>query len=152
VDEVVRYCRGAGTLAGCPHVTPAVLKAKGFTDEMLQRVEAQLPGAFDLSFVFNRWTLGDDFIRDKLKVPQELIESPGFDLLGALGFSKAQAAEASQYVCGTMTVEGAPHLKAEHYPVFDCANKCGRLGRRFLSVESHIRMMAAAQPFVSGAI
>src|SRR5438552_13721300 len=105
IDDIVRYCRGTGTLAGCPHVTPAALKAKGFTDEMLQRVESQLPGAFDLSFVFNRWTLGDDFIRDKLKVPQELIESPGFDLLGALGFSKAQAAEASQYVCGTMTVE-----------------------------------------------
>ncbi len=152
IDDVVRYCRGAGTLAGCPHVTPAALKAKGFTDEMLQRVESQLPGAFDLSFVFNRWTLGDDFLRDKLKIPQELIESPGFDLLGALGFTKAQAAEASQYVCGTMTVEGAPHLKPEHYPVFDCANKCGKLGKRFLSVESHIRMMAAAQPFISGAI
>ncbi|HEY1375336.1 MAG TPA: HNH endonuclease, partial [Gemmataceae bacterium] len=152
IEDIVRYCRGAGTLDGCPHVTRGALRAKGFTDEALQRVEGQLPGAFDLSFVFNRWTLGDDFLKTQLKIPAELIESPGFDLLGALGFTRQQAAEASQYVCGTMTIEGAPHLKAEHYPVFDCANKCGKLGRRFLSVESHIRMMAAAQPFISGAI
>src|SRR5262249_52515385 len=135
-----------------PHVTPAALKAKGFTDEMLQRVESQLPGAFDLSFVLNRWTLGDDFLRDKLKIPQELIDSQGFDLLGALGFSKAQTAESTQYGCAPLTAAGAPHLKPAHYPVFDCANKCGKLGKRYLSVESHIRMMAAAQPFISGAI
>lgn len=152
IDDIVRYCRGAGTLVGCPHLTPAALKAKGFTDDMLARVEAQLPGAFDLSFVFNRWTLGDDFIRDQLRIPQARLELLGFDLLAELGFSKAQVDDASRYVCGTMTIEGAPHLKQEHYPVFDCANKCGRRGQRFLSAESHIRMMAAAQPFISGAI
>jgi len=152
VDQIVRYCRGAGTLAGCPHLTPAVLKAKGFTDESLARIETQLPAAFDLAFVFNRWTLGDDFIRDRLGVAQARLDAPGFDLLAELGFSRAQIDEASRYVCGTMTVEGAPHLKEEHYAVFDCANKCGRFGQRYLSVESHIRMMAAAQPFISGAI
>jgi ribonucleoside-diphosphate reductase alpha chain len=152
IEEIVRHCRGAGTLDGCPHLTPAALKAKGFTDEMLKRVESQLPGAFDLSFVFNRWTLGDDFLKTQLRIPAEQIESPAFDLLATLGFTKQQVADASQYVCGTMTIEGAPHLRAEHYPVFDCANKCGKTGRRFLSVESHIRMMAAAQPFISGAI
>src|SRR4051794_18988880 len=152
IADVVRYCRGAGTLDGCPHVTPGALKAKGFTDEALRRVESQLPAAFDLSFVFNRWTLGDEFLKTQLKIPAEQNESSNFDLLAALGFTKQQAAEASQYVCGTMTIEGAPHLKLEHYPVFDCANKCGKLGRRYLSVESHIRMMAAAQPFISGAI
>jgi ribonucleoside-diphosphate reductase alpha chain len=152
IEDVVRYCRGAGTLEGCPHVSLAALKAKGFTDEALKRVQAQLPGAFDLSFVFNRWTLGDEFLKNQLKIPLGQIESPTFDLLAALGFTKQQIAEASQYVCGTMTIEGAPHLKAEHYPIFDCANKCGKQGRRFLSVESHIRMMAAAQPFISGAI
>src|SRR5262249_13070418 len=82
----------------------------------------------------------------------EQINAPGFDVLTALGFSKQQIAEASNYVCGTMTVESAPHLKDEHLPVFDCANKCGKLGKRYLSPESHIRMMAAAQPFISGAI
>jgi ribonucleoside-diphosphate reductase alpha chain len=152
IEEIVRYCRGAGTLQGCPHVTPAALKVKGFTDEAIERVEAQLAGAFELSFVFNRWTLGDEFLRDKLGFTQQQIDAPGFDLLTALGFTRQQVAEASQYVCGTMTIEGAPHLRPEHYPVFDCANKCGKTGRRFLSVESHIRMMAAAQPFVSGAI
>jgi ribonucleoside-diphosphate reductase alpha chain len=152
IDDIVRDCRGAATLAGCPHVNPASLKAKGFTDEALLKVEESLPGAFELPFVFNRWTLGDAFLRDTLKVPPATYEAPGFDLLSHLGFTKKQVEEASTFVCGTMTIEGAPHLKAEHYPVFDCANKCGKTGKRFLSWESHIRMMAAAQPFISGAI
>src|SRR5205085_2046990 len=152
VDDIVRHCRGAATLQGCPHVNPASLKAKGFTDAALARVEAQLPGVFELPFAFNRWALGDDFLRDKLHFTPEQFDAPGFDLLTALGFTREQVAEASTYVCGTMTVEGAPHLRPEHYPVFDCANKCGKTGRRFLPVESHIRMMAAAQPFISGAI
>jgi ribonucleoside-diphosphate reductase alpha chain len=152
IDDIVRYCRGAATLAGCPHVNPGSLKAKGFTDEALLRVEESLPGAFELPFVFNRWTLGDAFLRDTLKIPPATYEAPGFDLLAHLGFTRKQVEEAGTYVCGTMTIEGAPHLKAEHYPVFDCANKCGKTGRRFLTWESHIRMMAAAQPFISGAI
>jgi ribonucleoside-diphosphate reductase alpha chain len=152
VADIVRYCLGTGSLKDCPHVNPASLKAKGFTDEALQRVEAQLPGAFELSFAFNRWSLGDDFLRDKLGIPQEQLERPGFDLLRALGFTREQIAEASAHVCGTMTIEGAPHLRPEHYPVFDCANRCGKIGKRFLSPEAHVRMMAAAQPFFSGGI
>jgi ribonucleoside-diphosphate reductase alpha chain len=152
IDDIVRYCRGAATLNGCPHVNPGSLKAKGFTDEALRKVEEQLPGAFELPFVFNKWTLGEDFLRDTLKIPAAKLDDPAFDLLTHLGFTKQQVAEASTYVCGTMTIESAPHLKPEHYPVFDCANKCGKLGRRFLSWESHIRTMAAAQPFISGAI
>ena len=152
IDDIVRHCRGAATLAGCPHVNPASLKAKGFTEEVLLKVEESLPGAFELPFVFNRWTLGDAFLRDTLKIPAATYEAPGFDLLAHLGFTRKQIEEASTFVCGTMTIEGAPHLKAEHYPIFDCANKCGKAGKRFLSWESHIRMMAAAQPFISGAI
>jgi ribonucleoside-diphosphate reductase alpha chain len=152
VDDVIRSCRGAATLQGCPHVNSASLKARGFTDDAVRRVEAQLPGVFDLSFAFNQWTLGADFCRNQLGFTQEQLDAAGFDLLAALGFTREQVAEANAYVCGTMTIEGAPHLKPEHYPVFDCANKCGRLGKRFLSTESHIRMMAAAQPFISGAI
>ena len=152
VDDIVRYSRGAATLAGCPHVNPGSLKALGFTAEALLKVEQQLPGAFELPFVFNRWTLGDDFLTGTLGIPATTLDDPTFDLLTHLGFSKQQVTEANTYVCGTMTVEGAPHLKAEHLPVFDCANKCGKLGARFLSAESHIRMMAAAQPFISGAI
>jgi ribonucleoside-diphosphate reductase alpha chain len=152
IDDIVRYTRGAATLAGCPHVNPASLKAKGFDDESVLKVERQLPGAFELPFVFNRWTLGDDLLEKRLNIPRATFEAPTFDLLAHLGFTKQQIAEANTYVCGTMTIEGAPHLKAEHLPVFDCANKCGKLGKRFLSYESHIRMMAAAQPFISGAI
>jgi ribonucleoside-diphosphate reductase alpha chain len=152
IEDIVRYCRGAGTLTGCPHINRASLTAKGFTSEAMSRIEAQLPSVFELSFAFNRWTLGDDFCVDKLNLKKEQLDTPGFDLLTALGFSREQIAEANCYVCGTMTIEGAPHLKAEHYPVFDCANKCGKKGKRFLSAESHIRMMAAAQPFISGAI
>jgi ribonucleoside-diphosphate reductase alpha chain len=152
VEDIVRYCRGAGTLRGCPHVNRQSLVAKGFTDEALRRVEAQLPTAFELSFAFNRWTVGDDFCKDHLGLTQQQLEAPAFDLLTSLGFTPKQLADANAYVCGTMTIEGAPHLKPEHYPVFDCANKCGKMGQRFLSPESHIRMMAAAQPFISGAI
>jgi ribonucleoside-diphosphate reductase alpha chain len=152
IEDIVRYCRGTGTLVGCPHLHAEAFKAKGFTDDILQRLESQLPGAFELSFVFNRWTVGDDFCRNRLGLTTEQLEAPGFDLLAALGFSREQVAEANAYVCGMMTIEGAPHLKREHYPVFDCANKCGRTGQRFLSAEAHIRMMAAAQPFISGAI
>jgi ribonucleoside-diphosphate reductase alpha chain len=152
IDDIVRYCRGSATLTGCPHINPASLKAKGFTDDLLRRVEAQLPGVFDLSFAFNRFTVGDDFLRERLRLTQEQIDSPAFDLLATLGFNREQVVEANLYVCGTMTIEGAPFLRLEHYPVFDCANKCGKTGKRFLSAESHIRMMAAAQPFISGAI
>jgi ribonucleoside-diphosphate reductase alpha chain len=152
VEDIVRYCRGSGTLQGCPHINPVSLKVKGFTPDALTRLEAQLPSVFELPFAFNRWTLGDEFCIGALGMTKEQLDTPGFDLLASLGFTREQIAEANAYVCGTMTIEGAPHLKAEHYPVFDCANKCGRLGKRFLSAESHIRMMAAAQPFISGAI
>jgi ribonucleoside-diphosphate reductase alpha chain len=126
--------------------------AKGLTEEAIAKVEKALPMAFDIKFVFNKWTLGEEFCRDKLGISAEDLASPTFDLLVALGFSKREIEAANIHVCGAMTVEGAPHLKAEHYPVFDCANPCGRTGKRFLSAESHIKMMAAAQPFISGAI
>jgi ribonucleoside-diphosphate reductase alpha chain len=152
IDDIVRYCKGAATLHGCPHINPGSLRAKGFTDEVIRKVEDQLPGAFELAFVFNKWTIGEDFLLNTLKIPAEVLNAPTFDLLTHLGFTRQQVAEASTYVCGTMTIEGAPHLRPEHYAVFDCANKCGKTGKRFLSWESHIRMMAAAQPFISGAI
>jgi ribonucleoside-diphosphate reductase alpha chain len=152
IDDIVRYTRGAATLAGCPHINPPALKLKGFPDDAILKIEQQLPGAFELPFVFNRWTLGDEVLEKHLRIPREVFEAPGFDLLAHLGFTKEQVAQANTFVCGTMTIEGAPHLRAEHLPVFDCANKCGKLGKRYLSYEAHIRMMAAAQPFISGAI
>jgi len=152
VEEIVRYCCGTGSLRDAPHINLTSLRTRGIPTEVLERVEAQLPSAFELGFVFNRYTVGDDVLRDRLGFSQAQIDAPNFDLLKALGFSKEEIDEASAHACGTMTIEGAPHLRAEHYPVFDCANKCGKRGQRFLSVESHIRMMAAAQPFISGAI
>src|SRR6476469_8192361 len=152
IAEIEAYAVGHGTLSQAPAINHTTLKAKGFTDEAIAKVEKALPTAFDIKFAFNKWTLGEDFCRDKLGIPAEDLASPTFDLLAALGFGKREIEAANIHVCGAMTVEGAPHLKAEHYPVFDCANPCGRTGKRYLSVESHIRMMAAAQPFISGAI
>ncbi len=152
IAEIEAYAVGHGTLAQAPAINHTTLMAKGFTEEAIAKVEKALPTAFDIKFAFNKWTLGEEFCRDKLGISAEDIASPTFDLLVALGFSKREIEAANIHVCGAMTVEGAPHLKAEHYPVFDCANPCGRTGKRFLSVESHIKMMAAAQPFISGAI
>ena len=152
IAEIEAYAVGHGTLAQAPAINHTTLKAKGFTDEAIAKIEKALPTAFDIKFAFNKWTLGEDFCRDALGISAEDLASPTFDLLAALGFGKREIEAANVHVCGAMTVEGAPHLKAEHYAVFDCANPCGRTGKRYLSVESHIRMMAAAQPFISGAI
>src|SRR5436190_12201455 len=130
----------------------STLAAKGFTPEIIEKIDNALPTAFDIKFVFNKWTLGEEFLREKLGIAAEAIAAPSFDLLTHVGFGKREIEAANIHVCGAMTVEGAPHLRPEHYPVFDCANPCGRTGKRYLSVESHIRMMAAAQPFISGAI
>ncbi|HEX2511968.1 MAG TPA: vitamin B12-dependent ribonucleotide reductase, partial [Xanthobacteraceae bacterium] len=152
ISEIEVYALGHGSLGQAPGINHSTLHAKGFTDEAIATVEKALPTAFDIKFAFNRWTLGEDFCLNILGVPAEELASPTFDLLAWLGFTKREIDAANIHVCGAMTVEGAPHLKAEHYPVFDCANPCGRTGKRYLSVESHIRMMAAAQPFISGAI
>jgi ribonucleoside-diphosphate reductase alpha chain len=152
IRDIVRYCRGAGTLRDAPHVNHESLRARGFDDEALARIETSLAGAFDLSFVINPGTLGSDFVRDTLDIADEQLEKTSFDLLRALGYSAEEVQAAGDYCLGTMTIEGAPHLDEAHYPIFDCANRCGRTGRRFLVAESHIRMMAAAQPFISGAI
>ena len=152
IAEIEAYAVGHGSLSNAPAINVSTLKAKGFTDEALTKVEAALPTAFDIKFAFNKWTFGEDFLRDTLKIAPEAIAAPNFDLLAAVGFSKREIEAANVHICGAMTVEGAPHLKAEHYSVFDCANPCGKIGKRYLSVESHIRMMAASQPFISGAI
>ncbi|HYQ07941.1 MAG TPA: vitamin B12-dependent ribonucleotide reductase [Xanthobacteraceae bacterium] len=151
IAEIVAYAVGHGSLADAPAINHDTLKAKGFTGEAIEKVEKALPTAFDIKFVFNKWTPGADFLRELGVAPADLA-APNFDLLAHLGFTKREIEAANIYVCGAMTVESAPHLKPEHYAVFDCANPCGRTGKRFLSVDSHIRMLAAAQPFISGAI
>ena len=152
ISDIVSYAVGAGSLKNCQAISPSALRDKGFGDDELAKVEAAMESAFDVKFAFNRFTLGDDFCKETLGFTDEQLNDYNFNMLEALGFEKDAIEAANTHVCGSMTLEGAPHLKDEHLPVFDCANVCGRIGKRFLSVDSHITMMAAAQPFISGAI
>jgi len=150
--EIIDYAVGRGTLAGSPGVNHDTLAAKGFGQVQIDAVESGLASAFDIKFAFNQWTLGEEFCTKTLGIDPVKLMNPSFDMLRHLGFSRADIDAANGYACGTMTLEGAPYLKDEHLHVFDCANPCGKTGKRYLSWESHIRMMAAAQPFISGAI
>jgi ribonucleoside-diphosphate reductase alpha chain len=152
IEAIERYALGRGTLKDAPAINHDTLTEKGFDAASLAAVEGALASAFDIKFAFNKWTLGEAFCTEQLGIAPEALADAGFDLLAALGFSRADIEAANTYCCGAMTLEGAPFLKPEHLPVFDCANPCGRLGKRCLSVDSHIRMMAAAQPFITGAI
>jgi ribonucleoside-diphosphate reductase alpha chain len=152
IAEIEAYAVGHGNLNQAPGVNPGTLKAKGFGDEQIAALNAALKSAFDIKFVFNKWTLGEAFCKEGLGLTDEQLDDFSFEILPALGFSRKEIEATNIHVCGAMTLEGAPHLKDEHLPVFDCANPCGKVGKRYLSVESHIRMMAAAQPFISGAI
>ncbi|MCO6186255.1 vitamin B12-dependent ribonucleotide reductase [Rhizobium sp. L1K21] len=152
IAEIEAYAVGHGNMNQAPAINPGSLKAKGFSDEKIEALNGAMKAAFDIKFVFNQWTLGADFLKDTLKVSDEQLSDMSFNLLEHIGFSKKDIEAANIHVCGAMTLEGAPGLKDEHLPVFDCANPCGKIGKRYLSVESHIRMMAAAQPFISGAI
>ncbi|MCF8473783.1 MAG: vitamin B12-dependent ribonucleotide reductase [Emcibacter sp.] len=152
IDEIANYAVGYGTLKNAPAINHQILKAKGFSQKQLDALEQTLVSAYDISFVFNQWTLGRDFCTDVLGISEEQLNDFNFNMLDYLGFTKAEIDEANLYCTGSMTMEGAPHLKDEHLSIFDCANPCGKTGKRFLSVDSHILMMAAAQPFISGAI
>ncbi len=152
IEEIVAYAVGHGSIGNAPAINHTTLAGHGFGAAELARVDAALGSAFDIRFVFNQWTLGEAFCADVLGIPADKLADPTFDLLRHLGFSRAEIEAANDHVCGTMTLEGAPHLRPEHLSVFDCANPCGRKGKRFLGVDSHITMMAAAQSFISGAI
>ena len=152
IQEIVTYCSGRGTLKGAPFINHTSLESKGFDGVALDRLESGLAQAFEIQFAFNKWALGEEFCREKLGFTDAQMNEPNFNMLKALGYTQEEIVAANDYCCGTMTVEGAPHLKAEHLPVFDCANRCGRTGQRYIAVDAHIRMMAAAQPFISGAI
>lgn len=151
VADIMQYVMGTLTLEGAPHINRETLKEKGCTDQDIANIEKNLPSVFELPFAFNKWTLGEETMR-RLGFTEEQMEDFNLNILKELGFSNEHIAEANTFICGNMTVEGAPHLKTEHLTVFDCANKCGSEGKRFIHYEGHIRMMAAAQPFISGAI
>ena len=152
IEEIVAYAVGHGSIGNAPGINHTTLVGHGFGANELAKVDAALAQAFDIRFVFNQWTLGEEFCTQVLGIPADKLNDPTFDLLKSLGFSKKDINAANDHVCGTMTLEGAPHLKQEHYSIFDCANPCGKKGKRYLSVNSHIYMMAAAQSFISGAI
>ena len=152
IGEIEAYAVGHGNLNQAPAINPGTLKAKSFDDDRIAALNQALYSAFDIKFVFNQWTLGADFCQETLGITEEQLNDFEFNMLSHLGFSRKDIEAANIHICGAMTLEGAPHLKDEHLPVFDCANPCGKVGKRYLSVESHIDMMAAAQPFISGAI
>jgi ribonucleoside-diphosphate reductase alpha chain len=151
IHDILRYCLGTLTLHDAPHVNWHTLKEKGLTDTDLKKIEESLPGQFEIGFAFSGWSLGADTMK-RLNIPESEWQGKNFNLLKKLGFTTKQISLANDVICGRGTTEGAPHLKLEHYPVFDCANKCGRHGVRFIHPDGHIRMMAAAQPFITGAI
>lgn len=152
IKAIEQYAIGHATLKGCPYLNESFLKSKGMDDKTIEKIENSLMGAFDVSFCFSPYTLGEDFLKKTLKLDQEKIVDSQLNVLKELGLSDQQIAQANDYICGTMTLEGAPYLKESHYSVFDCASKCGKYGKRFIHPEGHIRMMAAVQPFISGAI
>lgn len=152
IDEIIKYAVGHATLAGAPGIDHDRLRSLGFTDEKISSVESSLASAFDISFAFNRYSLGDEFLVKTLGISEEKLAQPDLNILRELGISQKDIQTANDFVCGTMSVEGAPHLKDKHLSVFDCANKCGRYGTRLISWQGHIKMMAACQPYLSGAI
>lgn len=151
IEAIEKYAVGAATFEGAPYINPTTLSQKGFTAEEISKLNAAAKTAFEIGFVFNRFTLGDACLQ-RLGFTEEQYNDWSFNVLEALGFTEEEIDAANDYVCGTMTVEGAPYLKEEHLPVFDCANKCGKKGQRYIHAHGHIRMMAACQPFLSGAI
>ncbi len=151
IDSIINYCIGHGTLKGCPAINHQDLIQKGFTQEIVDKIELQLKSAFELKHAFSAFTIGSDNLK-KLGFSEEQIKDFNLDVLKELGFSEEQIQKTEEYVCGTMTVEGAPELKDEHLDVFDCASKCGKKGTRLISYKGHMKMMAAVQPFISGAI
>lgn len=151
IDAIVKYAKGHGTFAGAPFINHQSLSEKGFIAEELKKLDAMVESAFEIGFVFNVYNLGEECLQRLGFTPEQYYDME-FNLLEALGFGDEEIAAANDYVCGTMMMEGAPYLKAEHLPVFDCANKCGKRGERYIHAHGHIRMMAAVQPFISGAI
>ena len=151
IADIVSFVSGTNTFTGAPHLNRKALLEKGLTEAELDKVEKALPGVFDVAQALSLWVLGQDAMK-RLGVTPDVYNKPGFSLLKHFGLSAAQIDELNDVVIGRMTIEGAPHLKDEHLAVFDCANRCGKHGQRFLEPMSHVRMMAAAQPFLSGAI
>lgn len=151
ITDIVAYVMGTNTFVGAPHLSRRHLLERGLTDEEIKKAEAALPGVFDVGSALSPWVLGVETYQ-RLGIADEIFNKPGFNILMYWGFTRAQIDELEESILGRLTIEGAPHLDAAHLPIFDCANRCGRNGKRYLLPMAHVRMMAAAQPFLSGAI
>ena len=151
IEAIIKYAVGAASFNGAPYINPQTLSAKGFIAEEIKKLDEAVASAFEIGFVFNKYTLGEACL-ERLGFTAEQYNDWNLNLLESLGFKASEIEAANDYICGTMTVEGAPYLKEEHLPVFDCANKCGKKGQRYIHAHGHIRMMGATQPFISGAI
>ena len=152
IRDIEKYCIGHGSIRDAPFINFKTLSEKGFDQKQLDALENESKNAFEIKFIFNKWTLGEEFCKTKLGLTEEQLKNNNFNILNFLGFSRDEIFAADEYLCGTMTIEGAPHLKGDDYKIFDCANKCGRKGKRYIHHSGHLKMMAAAQPFISGAI
>jgi len=150
-DSIIKYAVGTASFAGAPFINHQSLSEKGFIADEIKRLDAAVASAFEIGFVFNKYALGEECLQ-RLGFTPEQYNDFEWSLLEALGFSDEEIDAANDYVCGTGMLEGAPHLEEEHLPVFDCANKCGKKGQRYIHANGHIRMMGATQPFISGAI
>jgi ribonucleoside-diphosphate reductase alpha chain len=151
IQQIIEYVIGTTSLHRAPHINSATLIAKGFTAADIDKMESVLPGVFEIGFAFNQWTLGEEAMQ-RLGFTPEQYNGPGFNMLAELGFTDEQISDANDYVCGHQTIEGAPGLRDDHLAVFDTANRNGKYGVRYIHYTGHINMMAAAQPFISGAI
>jgi len=151
IEDIVNYAKGTGSIMACPIINTDSLLQKGLTLDEISKADEACTTAFEIGFAFNQWTLGTECM-ERLGFTEAQYSHPAFDFLYELGFSEAEIDLANDHVCGTMTIEKAPHLKEEHYPIFDCANKCGKIGERYIHQDGHIKMMASAQSFISGAI
>lgn len=152
IEEIEKYIIGHQTLKNAPYINHETLKQKGFTDIELMNIEGRLSNLFEIKHAFTSWTLGEKFCKEVLNLSEKQISDPDYNILKHLGFTNEQIDSCEEYVCGTMTIEGAPHIKHDHYKIFDCANKCGKKGKRFISTLGHLKQMASAQPFLSGSI
>ncbi len=150
-EAIVTYLVGTGTFEGAPHINPDALKRRGFTQEDIDRVAGMLPTAFDLNLAFSPGFLGDECL-ERLGIGKEEAADPNFEILPSIGFTEDEISKAEEFICGTGTVEGAPHLSPTHYAVFDCAVQCGKHGTRYINHMGPVKLMAAVQPFISGAI
>lgn len=151
INDILAYIVGKGSLIEAPHINWKTLKKKGLTEKDLEKIEKTLSAVFDIHMAFNKHSLGEE-VMERLKIDPDVYNDASFVFLKEIGYTDKEIEEANEYVCGAMTIEGAPHIKEEHLPVFDCANRCGTKGKRFIHHMGHIKMLAAAQPFISGAI